>query len=156
MMENLAKHVSVMPDDHFIVTTQSSLTRRETQLRAIANNAIGTIKAILEDIADEIIKEAVENYDTAIPGDSYDRTGDLGSAWLRSNAYQNGDRIIVTITNTVVERDPPMRSYASLVQGEEQTIRHENAGWRKISDIQKDHSHEQTNRVRTAIRRGGR
>lgn len=146
----------------FIATQQTSLTKKTTQLRAMANNAIDEIKKVVEEVADEVIEDAVSNYESAAIGESYIRTGRLGESWTRSNAYEHNGEIIVIINNFVSELDRDDsgkkgygRHYAGLVQGDERTNRHELAGWLTIFEIQQFHSNEQGNKVRTAIRRAG-
>lgn len=137
-----------------IVAQQTSLTKKSTYLRALANNAIDLVSEVIEDIADEIIEDAVSNYESAAPGETYVRTGDLGRGWRRTKAIDTGREIVVEITNAVTEREGKQRPYASLVQGLDRTNRHEEAGWFTIFEIQQFHSHEQTNRVRAALRKG--
>ncbi len=112
------------------------------------------VEDALQETADDIIQAAIDNYDTAIPGETYERTGNLGLGWdtLPVHDKANGE-IEITIFNNVVEETGRQRFYAGLVQGDEQTERHAGAGWRKIEDIAKDFSHVQAVRVREAIRK---
>lgn len=143
--------------DRFIVRQQTSLSKKTSQLRALLNNALDDVAKELENIADEIIEDARSDYDSALPGETYDRTGDLGRAWHRTDAVTQGNgSIVVFIVNPVVERDPPNRAYSDLVQGSQQTERHQSAGWRTIDEIKLEHSHDQSARVRSAITKAGR
>lgn len=136
-----------------ITTKVTSLASKPSRLRAMANNAVNNIETALERTADSVIKEAQENYDTAIPGPTYERTGNLGLEWHHTGASTDTlGRVRVGIFNFVREERPNGRAYSSLVQGDDQTQRHEAAGWKTIDEIIKNHSHEQSNRVRNAIR----
>lgn len=137
--------------DRFIVAQQSSLTHKPSLLRAIARNALSEVATALEEVADMAVAEAQDNYNSAAEGETYERTFDMFGRW---EIHPQG--LTVTITNDVVERDRPWRHYSALVQGEQQTMRHQEAGWRTIRDILTGLSHVQAARVREAIRRAGR
>lgn len=144
-----------MPD-RFIVTQQASLSHKPSYLRALARNALHEVADALEEVADMAIAEAQDNYNSADEGETYERTFDMFNRWEAHPAVDLGNEISVTITNDVIERDRPWRHYAALVQGDQQTFRHQNAGWRTIRDILNDLSHIQAAKVREAIRRAGR
>jgi hypothetical protein len=146
--------------ERFAASQLTSLSRKGTRLRAIANNAIELVKQAQEQVAENIVQDLKDNYATAEPGETYERTGDMGASWEIHGPYIAGNGNVQTdITNIVT--DSRGRHYSGLVQGptgEEgtQTFRHEEAGWRSIDDIKADHIREQTNRVRGAINRAGR
>lgn len=140
--------------ERFAVQQVSSLTKGSTRLRAIANNALKAVKDAQEETVKHIIEDLQANYDTAIPGDTYERTGNLGLEWEYHGPYEAGNgKIRTDIENHVI--DESGRHYSGIVQGESQTQRHEGAGWRTVEEIRNDHLREQTNRVRAAIRRAG-
>lgn len=146
--------------ERFAMQQLTSLSRKQTKLRAIANNAIELVKQAQLETADHIVDDLKANYGTAAPGETYDRTGDMSESWEIHGPYETSNGNIQTdIENHVT--DKYSREYSGLVQGaggEEgsQTFRHEEAGWRSIDDIKDEHIREQTNRVRGAINRAGR
>lgn len=145
--------------DRFAVQQLTSLSRKQTRLRALANNAIDLVKQAQLETARHIVDDLKDNYSTAIPGETYERTGDMGASWEIHGPYETTNGNIQTdIENHVT--DKVGREYSGLVQGSggeegSQTFRHEGAGWRSIDDIKDEHIREQTNRVRAAIRRAG-
>ena len=144
----------------FAVGQLTSLSKKRSRLRAIAANALDEVGRALEETADSVIADAVSNYDSAQPGENYQRTYNMAGSWTRSSAFTGpGGTVQVVITNFVT--DEYGRDYSGLVQGDRQTFRHSQAGWRTIGKtdwddgIASEHSHEQSNRVRAAINRAG-
>lgn len=140
----------------FATSNQVTLSKKTTQIQALLKNAIPAVKQVVEQVADEIIVDLISNYDSAVPGDSYVRTGDLGEGWIPTKAIeQSNGSIVVTISNHVVERGGRHREYAAFVQGDRRTSRHEQAGWLTIFEVQQFYSTRQGNLVRSAIKRAG-
>lgn len=127
-------------------------------MRAIAANALPLIAKVVEEVADDIIQELIENYNTAEPGETYERTGpdaanSLGGSWEVSSVRNQSDQLVVVIFNDAI--DERGRAYSSFVQGPNQTGRHAGAGWKTIKEVQDSHAHSQSNKVRAAIRKAG-
>lgn len=140
----------------FVTASQTSLSKKTTQLQALAKNAIPAVKRVVEQVSDEIITDLISNYDSAQQGFTYVRTGDLGRGWVASPAIeQSNGSIVVTIENHVRDRSRKHKEYAGLVQGDERTERHNEAGWFTIFEVQQLYSTRQGNLVRSAIKRAG-